>query len=123
MTQGVEDSAFNNSSSPRVFKTSTKNQRSQQKTMQSLLLTMSQSLRTKGLGFFLAVRRTGINSVELQYVHKNAVELIKIFLPSLPLVSPSLGLFASCTYMYTQMNASTGTFNLNLNFHSVKFCN
>lgn len=105
MTRGVEDSAFNNSSSPRVSKTSTKNQRSQQKTMQSLLLTMSQSLRTKGLGFFLAVRRTGINSVELQYVHKNAVELIKIFLPSLPLVSPSLQLFASCTYMYTQMYA------------------
>ena len=84
---------------------------------------MSQSLWTNGLGFFLAVGRTGINSVELQYVHKNAVELIKIFLPSLPLVSPSLGLFASCTYMYTQMNASTGTFNLNLNFHPVKFYN
>ena len=67
--------------------------------------TMSQSLGTNGLGFFLAVGRTGINSVELQYLQKNAVELIKIFLPSLPLVSPSLQLFASCIYMYTQMYA------------------
>ena len=38
MTQGVEDSAFNNSSAPRVFKTSIRNQRSQQKIMQCLLL-------------------------------------------------------------------------------------
>ena len=92
--------------------------------MQCLLLTMLQSLRTKDLGVFLAVGRTGINSVlELQYVHKNAVDLIKIFLPSLPLVSPSLQVFASCTYMYRQMYASTGTFDLNLNFHPVKFCN
>lgn len=59
----------------------------------------------QGPWFFLAVGITGINSVELQYGQKNAVEFIKIFLPSLPLVSPSLQLFASCTYMYTQMYA------------------
>lgn len=90
----MENSAFN-SSAPQVFKTSTRHQGSKQKAMP--------------FAHYVTVITyqgwTGNNSVELQYVHKNAVELIKILLPSLPWFPPSLQLFASCTCMPRQANS------------------